>query len=86
MRIVSADPSFGDMGFGKAVQISKKDAESPQAIIDFALSEGKGKPINDGEEGEMILIQLGENGDQHACPLSPKKNALKLKEFLKSLF
>ena len=72
MKLVSADPNFGDDGFEKAVQVDKIDVENiqkVQAIIDFAYKEGKGQPIIDEGAGKLILVQLGKDGDQYTFPM-----------------
>lgn len=86
MKIVSADCSFGDEGFRRAVEINESDIENlqkVQAIIDFARNEGGEKPIIDQGAGEIILIQIKKYGDQYACPM---RNALELEDSLKDLF
>ena len=86
MKIVDADPSFTDDGFGKAVEINKSDVGSlqkVQAIIDFARKEGFGEPIIDQGAGESILVQLEEEDDQYVCPM---RNAHELKDSLEELF
>jgi len=86
MKIVDADPDFGEEGFTGAVEIDQIDRariesmlgeEAVDEIIIFARNRGGiGGIIRDQGAGEMILIQVGEGGSQYLFPVDELKDSL----------
>ena len=71
MKIVEAKSALKERGFEGAVELGLREIRRAvmfQAIVNFALEEGKGSPIIEEDGKKMILIQIKDTGGQYAFP------------------